>query len=122
MSGEVIAPSSMTAVAGLPFTLGCNITIATGDTVKQVRWLNKHKQVLLAYEPGESVRTTSRQDNVELTSSHLNVSAITIKRAGPNDEGCYHCIFDIYPSGAQEGKTCLSIEGEFGLSLNKVVW
>ncbi|XP_029599656.1 uncharacterized protein LOC115182130 isoform X4 [Salmo trutta] len=117
--GEVIAPSSMTAVAGLPFTLGCNVTIATGDTVKQVRWLNKHKQVLLAYEPGESVRTTSRQDDVELTSSHRNVSAITIKRAGPNDEGCYHCIFDIYPSGAQEGKTCLSIEVKVGNEGNK---
>ncbi|XP_064876646.1 OX-2 membrane glycoprotein-like [Oncorhynchus nerka] len=117
--GEVIAPSSMTAVAGLPFTLGCNVTIATGDTVKQVRWLNKHKQVLLAYEPGESVRTTSRQDDVELTSSHRNVSAITIKRVGPNDEGCYRCIFDIYPSGAQEGMTCLSIEVKVGNEGNK---
>ncbi|CAB1327511.1 unnamed protein product [Coregonus sp. 'balchen'] len=113
--GEVITPSSMTAVAGLPFTLGCNVTIATGDTVKQVRWLNKHNQVLLAYEPGESVRTTSSHDGVELTSSsHRDVSAITIKRAGPNDEGCYRCIFDIYPSGAQEGKTCLSIEVKVG--------
>ncbi|XP_041740280.1 uncharacterized protein LOC121572303 isoform X2 [Coregonus clupeaformis] len=115
IQGEVITPSSMTAVAGLPFTLGCNVTIATGDTVKQVRWLNKHNQVLLAYEPGESVRTTSSHDGVELTSSsHRDVSAITIKRAGPNDEGCYRCIFDIYPSGAQEGKTCLSIEVKVG--------
>uniref|UniRef100_A0A4W5RFQ8 Sc:d189 n=1 Tax=Hucho hucho TaxID=62062 RepID=A0A4W5RFQ8_9TELE len=117
--GEVIAPSSMTAVAGLPFTLGCNVTIATGDTVKQVRWLNKHKEVLLAYEPGESVRTIFHHGDVELTSSNRNVSAITIKRAGPNDEGCYRCIFDIYPSGAQEGKTCLSIEVKVGNEGNK---
>lgn len=112
MSGEVIAPSSLNAIAGLPFTLSCNVTTERGDTVKQVRWLNKNDQVLLAYEPGEPVKVTSRRDDVELTASHNDISAVTFKRAKGNDEGCYRCIFDVYPSGAQEGMTCLSITGE----------
>ncbi|XP_046886619.1 uncharacterized protein LOC124474493 isoform X2 [Hypomesus transpacificus] len=92
--GEVIAPSSLNAIAGLPFSLGCNVTMETGHTVKQ-------------------------RDDVTLTDSRNNVSIITIKRAGPKDEGCYQCIFDIYPSGGQEGKTCLNIIGEVGLEGNK---
>ncbi|XP_067116601.1 OX-2 membrane glycoprotein-like isoform X2 [Osmerus mordax] len=117
--GEVIAPSNLNAIAGLPFSLGCNVTMETGHTVKQVRWLNQHKQVLLAYKPGQPVTISSQRDDVTLTASRNDVSVITIKRAGPKDEGCYQCIFDIYPSGGQEGKTCLNIIGEVGSEGNK---
>uniref|UniRef100_UPI003AAAE3D4 nectin-2-like n=1 Tax=Centroberyx gerrardi TaxID=166262 RepID=UPI003AAAE3D4 len=117
--GEVIAPASLRATAGHPFTLGCNITMGTHDTVRQVRWLNMRDQVLLAYQPGAPVRITERQPDVELTPSHNDSSSITIKRVRPDNEGCYRCVFDVYPSGTQEGQTCLSITGKVGTDGNK---
>ncbi|KAM3850743.1 nectin-2-like [Diretmus argenteus] len=114
-----MAPASLSAVAGRPFTLGCNITMETHDTLRQVRWLNMDSKVLLAYEPGAPDRIITRRPDVELVASHSNASSITIKMARPNDEGCYRCVFDIYPSGAQEGKTCLSVTVKVNLEGNK---
>ncbi|KAL1022308.1 hypothetical protein UPYG_G00024980 [Umbra pygmaea] len=110
IQGEVITLSNLTAVAGLPIMLGCNVTLATEDKVMQVRWLDQHNQLLLSYETGRPVRLTKQHDGVTLLSSHYNVSLITIKRADLSHEGCYRCVFDIYPSGGKEGQTCLTIE------------
>ncbi|XP_029924851.1 uncharacterized protein LOC115371546 [Myripristis murdjan] len=119
--GEVMAPASLNAVEGHPITLGCNITMGTNYDVRQVRWLDMHSKVLLAYEPGEPAHITTRLPNVELTPSQYDTSSITIKSARPSDQGCYRCIFDVYPSGAQEGKTCLSVTVKAGMEGNKTV-
>lgn len=116
-----MAPASLSAVEGHPFTLGCNITLGEQDSVRQVRWLNMHSEVLLAYQPGEPAKISNRLPNVEFTPSQYDASSITIKSAGPGDEGCYRCIFDVYPSGAQEGQTCLSITAKMGMEGNKTV-
>ncbi|KAM6945382.1 nectin-2-like [Aplochiton taeniatus] len=34
---------------------------------------------------------------------------MVIQRVEPSHEGCYRCVFDVYPSGSQEGRTCLSV-------------
>lgn len=116
VTGEVMAPASLNAVEGHPVTLGCNITMETNYDVRQVRWLDMHSKVLLAYEPGRPAQITTHLPSVELTPSQYDTSSITIKSAQPSDEGCYRCIFDVYPSGAQEGQICLSVTGEFGFS------
>lgn len=113
-SGGVIAPASLTAEAGHPLLLGCNITTSTGDTVRQVRWLNRHNKVLLAYEQSAPVRISYQEPNVQLNASHNDASYITIKTVRPADEGCYRCIFDVFPKGPQEGTTCISVTGESG--------
>lgn len=117
--GEVIAPASLSAMAGLPFTLGCNVTVEAGHSVKQVRWLDHHNQVLLAYNPGEPVQISSRREDVTLTVSRGDISLISVRRAGPKEEGCYRCIFDIYPGGGQEGQTCLNITAKVAMDVNK---
>ncbi|XP_070786918.1 OX-2 membrane glycoprotein-like [Enoplosus armatus] len=117
--GEVIAPASLNAEAGRPLLLGCNVTTATGDTVRQVRWLDRHNKILLAYEQSAPVRISHQEPNVQLTASHNDASYITIKRVRPDDEGCYRCIFDVFPTGLQEGGTCVSVTGKVHLEGNK---
>ncbi|XP_068446759.1 poliovirus receptor homolog isoform X2 [Clinocottus analis] len=117
--GQVMAPASLRAEVGRPLLLGCNVTTEAGESVRQVRWLNMHKKVLLAYQPGTPVRVSHQEPDVQLTASRNDASYITIKRVRPDDEGCYRCIFDVYPRGSLEGSTCISVPGEVRLEGNK---
>ncbi|KAJ8004155.1 hypothetical protein DPEC_G00155850 [Dallia pectoralis] len=120
IQGKVIFLSSQTAVAGLPITLGCNVTTATGHEIMQVRWLDQRDQPLLTYLISEPIRPTSYRDDVELSSlSRSHISVMTIKRVEAKHAGCYSCIFYIFPSGAQKGKTCLSLDAKVGNEGNK---
>uniref|UniRef100_A0A8C7Y368 Zgc:172122 n=1 Tax=Oryzias sinensis TaxID=183150 RepID=A0A8C7Y368_9TELE len=107
LSGEVKTAGSLTVEAGSAALLSCNISLATGEVVHQVRWLNRHKVPLLTYEP--PARISHSQAHVQLTPSPRNASSITIRRVRPDDGGCYRCVFDVYPSGSQEGSTCISV-------------
>lgn len=117
--GGVTAPAHLTAELGQPLLLSCNITTATGDTIRQVRWSNRLKKVLLAYEQSAPVRISIQEPNVQLHASHNGASYMTIKRVQVDDEGCYRCIFDVYPKGPQEGKTCVSVTGTAHMEGNK---
>ncbi|XP_037618009.1 OX-2 membrane glycoprotein-like [Sebastes umbrosus] len=119
--GQVTAPASLSAEVGHSLLLGCNVTTETGDTVRQVRWLDRYKKVLLAYEQGVPVRISHQDPNVLLTATNNDASYITIKRVRPDDEGCYRCIFDVYPRGPLEGTTCISVTGKVHLEGNKTV-
>ncbi|XP_036397198.1 OX-2 membrane glycoprotein-like [Megalops cyprinoides] len=107
VSGKVTAPSSVQAQLNLPFTLGCNLTTRRGDVLKQVRWLDGQNTTLLTYVPGQPA--TIGDHRVEQATMRRHTTAITIKRVGPKDEGCYRCTFDIQPGGMQEGRTCLTV-------------
>ncbi|XP_056287412.1 OX-2 membrane glycoprotein-like [Pseudoliparis swirei] len=117
--GQVTAPASLRAEVGRPLLLGCNVTTETGETVRQVRWLNGRGEVLLAYQPSAPLRVSHQHPDVQLTASHRDASSITIKRVRPDDEGCYRCIFDVYPRGPLEGFTCISLTGQVRLEGNK---
>lgn len=117
--GEVRAPPSLSAETGQPLLLSCNITMAPGSTVQQVRWLNRHSELLLAYEQRGPVRVSHQDPSVQLAASHKDGSHIAIKALRPEDEGCYRCVFDVYPTGLQEGKTCVSVTGKVRLEGNK---
>lgn len=113
--GKVLAPSHLQAMAGLPFMLACNITMETGEALKQVRWLDMTNKTILHYQPDKYEHVT-KVDGVELSwqteGQQAHTSVITIRRAGPANEGCYQCLFDVYPSGQQRGRTCLSLTGK----------
>lgn len=102
----------MSAEANQPLQLGCNVTMAMGDSVHQVRWLRKNK-LLLAYQPNAPIHISHQEPNMKLASWQKNSSYITITKVRPEDEGCYRCIFDVFPTGSQEGVTCVSVTGEF---------
>uniref|UniRef100_A0A3Q2Z2J8 Sc:d189 n=1 Tax=Hippocampus comes TaxID=109280 RepID=A0A3Q2Z2J8_HIPCM len=102
-----------------PLQLGCNVTMATGDSVHQVRWLRKNK-LLLAYQLNVPIHISHQEPNVKLASWQKNSSYITITKVRPEDEGCYRCIFDVFPTGSQEGVTCVSVTARVHLDGNKV--
>lgn len=110
--GVVITPSAPTVEVGQSLNLSCSFTASAGDTIHQVRWLNKHKHTLLAYEPHSSARISHQDPNVRLQASHRGASHITIIAVRPDDEGCFHCIFDVYPRGQQDGQTCITVTGK----------
>lgn len=113
--GKVLAPSHLQAMTGHPFMLACNITLETGETLKQVLWLDMTNKTILHYQPDEYGHVT-QVDGVELSQQtagpQAHTSVITIRRVTPANEGCYHCLFDVYPTGQQRGRTCLSLMGE----------
>ncbi|XP_016098824.1 uncharacterized protein [Sinocyclocheilus grahami] len=108
LQGRVSAPIRLEALVELPFTLSCTLVKARGESVHQIRWLDVQNQTLIAYQPGEK-DSVSGQQHVELAPSPRDASVITIKRVSYRDEGCYTCIFDIYPKGSREGQTCLTV-------------
>uniref|UniRef100_UPI0037E8CBC7 OX-2 membrane glycoprotein n=1 Tax=Semicossyphus pulcher TaxID=241346 RepID=UPI0037E8CBC7 len=118
LQGRVTAPERLEAPVEKPFTLTCSVSRDRGDTLRQVRWLDDQNQTLLSYQPGlrDSV---SGQHHVELATSPKDTSAITIRRVGFRDEGCYTCIFDMHPSGAKQGRTCLTVTSQVTVDSNK---
>ncbi|XP_051751816.1 OX-2 membrane glycoprotein-like isoform X3 [Ctenopharyngodon idella] len=124
LQGKVLAPSHLQAMAGLPFMLACNITMETGEALKQVHWLDMTNKTILHYQPDKYEHVT-KVDGIELSQQiegqQAHTSVITIKRAGPANEGCYQCLFDVYPSGQQRGRTCLSLTAKVELMDNKTV-
>lgn len=113
-SGSVVAVPSLVAEAGQPLTIGCDVTLAAGATLHQVRWLHKHKP-LLSYEHSVPVRVSHQEADVELAAHHNTASYITIRKVGPGHEGCYSCVFDVFPTGQQRNRTCVTVVGESGL-------
>ncbi|XP_041700792.2 OX-2 membrane glycoprotein isoform X3 [Coregonus clupeaformis] len=120
LQGKVTAPERVEAPVELPFTLTCLVSKGRGDSLKQVRWLDVQNQTLLTYQPSQK-DSVSGQQHVELAPSPKDTSAITIRRVGFRDEGCYTCIFDLYPSGSQEGHTCLTVTSRVTAEGNKTV-
>lgn len=99
-----------------PFTLTCSVSRDRGESLRWVHWLDVQNQTLLSYQPGQK-DSVSGQQHVELASSPKDTSAITIRRVGFRDEGCYTCIFDIHPSGSKQGRTCLTVTCEYEIQV-----
>lgn len=110
--GVVIAPDTVTVQVGQSLNLSCALTAVAGDTIHQIRWLNIQRQTALAYEPRDPPRISVQDPNVLLLPSAAGTSRITIKTVRPEDEGCFICIFDVYPRGQQEGKACVTVTGK----------
>lgn len=118
LQGRVTAPEHLEAPVEKPFTLTCSISRERGETLRQVRWLDVQNQTLLTYQPNQR-DSVSGQQHVELAASPKDTSAITIRRVGFRDEGCYTCIFDMNPSGSRQGRTCLTVTAQVTVDNNK---
>lgn len=116
--GKVTATERLEAPVEKPFTLTCSISRERGESLRQVRWLDVQNKTLLTYQPGNR-DSVSGQQHVELAISPRDTSAITIRRVGFRDEGCYTCIFDLQPSGSKEGRTCLTVHSQVTSDRNK---
>lgn len=106
LQANVTAPAQLQVAMNLPVTLSCNVTIKSGEVLKNVHWLDVHHKTILHYQP-EKPGSLTRRAGVELVDQHMHTSAITIQRTKPGDDGCYTCVFEVHPSGQHRGKTCL---------------
>lgn len=50
--------------------------------------------------------------HVSFAHSELRASAISLHGVTLQDEGCYKCIFNTFPSGAVTGRMCLKVYGK----------
>uniref|UniRef100_A0A670INN5 Immunoglobulin V-set domain-containing protein n=1 Tax=Podarcis muralis TaxID=64176 RepID=A0A670INN5_PODMU len=62
-------------------------------------------------EAGGTTILSKFKRNVHMSQSGLMVSAITF-HATLKDEGCYKCIFNVFPIGPITGRTCLKVYGK----------
>lgn len=118
LQGKVTTPARLEAPVNKPFTLTCIVSRERGESVRQVRWIDVQNQTLLSYQPGNK-DSVSGQQHVELGPSPKDTSAVVIHRVGFRDEGCYTCIFDMHPSGSQQGQTCLTVTSQVTVERNK---
>lgn len=51
-------------------------------------------------------------NHVSFAHSELQASAISLHGVTLQDEGCYKCIFNTFPSGAVTGRMCLKVYGK----------
>ncbi|KAI4894618.1 hypothetical protein NFI96_027384 [Prochilodus magdalenae] len=93
--------------------------------VKQVTWqrLGHDDSVHTMATYSENFRhqvTEQYQGKVELTLATLNATTIVIKNVTFADEGCYVCTFNVYPSGTERRKACLSVQGLLAVKTSKL--
>lgn len=118
LQGKVTAPQYMLAPVNKPFTLTCSVSRERGETIKRVHWIDVQNQTLLTYEPNNK-ESLSGQQHVELGSSPKDTSNVILTRVSFRDEGCYTCIFDMHPSGPQQGVTCITVTSQINADRNK---
>lgn len=118
LQGKVTAPQYMLAPVNKPFTLTCSVSRERGETLRQVRWIDVENQTLLTYQPGNKDSVTGQQ-HVELGPGPRDTSNVILTRVSFRDEGCYTCIFDMHPSGSQQGTTCITVTSQVTSDRNK---
>ncbi|XP_043837988.1 OX-2 membrane glycoprotein-like [Dromiciops gliroides] len=112
-------------IAGMPSVIHkTEVTSTVGDNVTLSCQLSAEKEVLQVTWQKEGQRTDNIATNspnygpkllgpyhehVRVTQSDLNSSAITLEFVTLKDEGCYRCIFNIFPIGPVQGRMCLSV-------------
>ncbi|KAI3366006.1 hypothetical protein L3Q82_009833, partial [Scortum barcoo] len=101
------------AAEGEEVTLNCQLV--QSKEVVQVTWqkvLPEGVRNLATYNKyfGPKVSPDFR-DKVEFKDAGLQNSSIVIMNVTEQDEGCYHCLFNIYPDGPLTGSTCLQLYG-----------
>ncbi|KAM5179756.1 OX-2 membrane glycoprotein-like [Mantella aurantiaca] len=119
---ESIQTEDVKAEFGESATLKC-LLMKVNDLV-QVTWkkIGKENETKLATYTTAGARVDKPYENrLNVSTAGLNMTAITIYKTGMEDEGCYACVFNVFPEGAKEGRVCLSITGEVLIEKNHQV-
>ncbi|XP_071880752.1 OX-2 membrane glycoprotein isoform X2 [Anas platyrhynchos] len=97
--------------AGGNVTFSCKLT--TNEDVIQVTWqkeIDGAEGNIATYSTINGQKIAKDYDShVSFADSGLQTSAISLHRVTLQDEGCYRCIFNTFPSGAITGRMCLKV-------------
>ncbi|XP_066858439.1 OX-2 membrane glycoprotein-like isoform X4 [Anser cygnoides] len=97
--------------AGGNVTFSCQL--ATNEDVIQVTWqkeMDGDEGNIATYSTINGQKIAKDYDShVSFADSGLQTSAISLHKVTLQDEGCYKCIFNTFPSGAITGRTCLKV-------------
>ncbi|NWX87904.1 OX2G protein, partial [Nothoprocta pentlandii] len=99
--------------AGGNVTFSCRLI--TNEDALQVTWQKETEgedDNIATYSTvnGQKI-VKSYGSNVSFVHSGLQASAISLQGVTFQDEGCYKCIFNTFPSGAVTGRMCLKVYG-----------
>uniref|UniRef100_A0A8D0G226 CD200 molecule n=1 Tax=Sphenodon punctatus TaxID=8508 RepID=A0A8D0G226_SPHPU len=109
---EVSVKNEEQVTLGGNVTLQCNLT--KSHDITQVTWQkndkNGHFENVATYSDRLGIRINEKYQG-QLNFTHLapNKTAIILWKVNVQHNGCYKCIFNTYPGGAKEGKTCLTV-------------
>ncbi|XP_047210818.1 OX-2 membrane glycoprotein-like isoform X2 [Girardinichthys multiradiatus] len=111
LADPIKTEKSVLAAEGEDAPLSCQL-LETKD-VQQVTWqkvLEKTERNICTYSEffGETVDPDFKE-KVQFTEAGLQKSSIVIRSVTEQDEGCYLCLFNIYPDGALTAGTCLMV-------------
>ncbi|XP_038130415.1 uncharacterized protein LOC119776201 isoform X1 [Cyprinodon tularosa] len=99
------------AAEGVDAPLSCQLLETKG--VLQVTWQrvfgSKERNICSYSEHFGQTVNPDFKDKVQFIEAGLKNSSIVIRKVTEKDEGCYLCLFNIYPDGALIGRTCLNV-------------
>ncbi|MEQ2229256.1 hypothetical protein ILYODFUR_017107 [Ilyodon furcidens] len=109
--GPIKTEKTVLEAEGEDAPLSCHL-LETKD-VQQVTWqkvLEKTERNIGSYNEyfGETVNPGFKE-KVQFTEAGLQKSSIVIRNVTEQDEGCYLCLFNIYPDGDLTAGTCLNV-------------
>lgn len=111
---QITGHGDVTAIYGTDAHYTCAVDDSTG--VQQVTWQKLSEdapiQNLATYSEqfGQQVNSPF-QDKVFFTEASLGSSSITLKNVTWEDDSCYICSFNAFPSGSKQQQTCLEVQG-----------
>ncbi|KAM6419851.1 nectin-1-like [Pluvialis apricaria] len=110
-SVQVMHRKVQSVQAGGNITFSCRSV--TKEDVLQVTWQKEVDGVedniaTFSTMNGQKI-TKGYVGHVSFAHSELQASAISLHRVTLQDEGCYKCIFNTFPSGAVSGRMCLKV-------------
>ncbi|KAK6466285.1 OX-2 membrane glycoprotein-like, partial [Huso huso] len=116
-----VQSNGSTAVLNKDFTLKCSLS---NNNVMQITWQKEKDQGspknMASYSKrfGPNVLEPYHQ-RMNFSCLGLNESSITIHKVQAEDEGCYLCLFNIYPQGSIVGRSCFTVFGIIEMNISK---
>ncbi|XP_015733855.2 OX-2 membrane glycoprotein-like isoform X2 [Coturnix japonica] len=110
-SVQVMHRKVQSVQAGGNITFSCQSV--TKEDIIQVTWqkeMDGAEDNIATYSTMNGQKIAKGYDgHVSFAHSELQASAISLHRVTLQDEGCYKCIFNTFPSGAVTGRMCLKV-------------
>ncbi|XP_068122298.1 CD226 antigen-like [Hyperolius riggenbachi] len=113
-AGDDIRAVSAESKFGESATLKC--TLLNQKSFLQVSWkkvVGDKSIAVASFSPSSGAQVEKSYANrLNITTWGSNQTAITVYKAYTEDEGCYTCVFHIFPTGSKQDQACLKISGE----------